>query len=256
MATTGVQRPGSLGIMSPQSAQSGGAHGHHAGSRDTSAGVPSTLPAVRCATCGRELPLDQLTDHSCVPNTRPHSPPSVPTLPNPSPPPSPLSTPARSHPHSPSSSPPVKMTHPRALLPGDPRSMMATSPGQRHIQFMEQSQNHRDPGRIIPQRSQQPPLVPPMQHQPMPRRQAPFPPSSPAVDLDTKIGGEAGMAGVGRRGFAMVAAAAIFAASAAHVHNNHTPVPIDPRRRFNMPQYLDINSADVGDRGLCCFFSP
>jgi len=255
MATTGALRPGSLGIISPQ------AHGHHgAGSRSTSAGVPrlpSTLPAVRCATCGRELTLDQLTDHSCVPNTTSHSPPSVPNLPNPSPPPSPIS--ARSLPHSPSSSPspPVKMTHPRALLPGDPRSMMPTGPlHQRQNQFMEQSQNHRLPGRITPQQSQQPSWVPPMQHQPMPQRQAPVPPSSSGMEPDTKIGGEAGMAGVGRRGFAMVAAAAVFAASAAHVHRNHIPVPIDPRRRFNVPHYLDTNSADAGDRGLRFFFSP
>lgn len=257
MATTSVLRPGSLGIISPQP---GGAHGHHGGSRGTSPGPPrvsSTLPAVRCATCGRELTLDQLTDHSCVPNTASRSPPSLPDPPNPSPPSSPVSTPARSRLHSLSSNPPVMMTHPRALMPGDPRPMMATSPGPLHQkQNQFQNQNHRLPARIIPQQSQQPPWVPPMQYQPVPQQQAPLPPSARAMELDTKIGGEAGMAGVGRRGFAMVSAAAMFAASAARVHSNRTPVPIDPRRRFNVPQYLDINSADAGDRGQCPFFSP
>lgn len=59
------------------------------------------------------------------------------------------------------------------------------------------------------------------------------------------------MAGVGRRGFAMVAAAAVFASNAAQVHNNHIPVPINPGRRFNVPQHPDTNSANAVDRGVC-----
>jgi len=254
MATTSVLSSSSLPIIRPQPAQPGGAHGHHGGSGSTTSGAPrmnSTLPAVRCATCGRELGLDQLTDHSCIPNNRSYSPPSVP---NPSPPPFPAPAPARLRPHSPLPGPPVMMTHPRALMPGDPRPMMAPNPSPLHQnQFIEQ--NHRLPGRIVLQQPQQPPWEPPIQRQPMLQRQAPLPPSSPPVEPDTKIGGEAGMAGVGRRGFAMVAAAAMFAASAAHVHNSHTPVLMDPGRRFNVPQYPDINSADPGDRGLCCFLS-
>ncbi|SRR5258706_3923588 len=259
MATTSMLSRGSLTIISPQSAQSGGAHGHHGGSGSTSASAPrvaSTLPTVRCATCGRQLALDQLTSHSCIPNNRSNSPPSPSPsasasasafLPNPSSPPSPVSAPARSlHPHNPSPNLSAMMTHPRALMPGDPRPMMAPRPQN---QFIDQNQNHRLPGRIILQQQQQPSWVPPMQHQPMPQRQPPLPPSSTAMQLDTKTGGEAGMAGVGRRGFAMVAAAAVFASSAARVHSNHTPVPIDPRRRFNVPQYLDNNSGDAGDRG-------
>lgn len=256
MATTGVLSRGSLAIISPQTAQSEGAHGHHGGSGSMSSSPPrvastaSTLPTVRCATCGRQLALDQLTGHSCIPNNRSRSPPSASPpapLPNSSPPPSPVPVPARSHhPHSPSPNLPVMMTHPRTLIPGDPRPMMAPS---LQNQFMEKNQNHRLPGRIILQQPQQTPWVPPMQHQPMPQRQAQLPPSSTAVQLDTKIGGEAGMAGVGRRGFAMAAAAAVFASSAARSYSNHTPVPIDPRRRFNAPQYFD-SSGDAGDGGL------
>lgn len=249
MASTSMLSRGSLAIISPQSGQSGGAHGHHGGSGSTSSSPPrvaSILPTVRCATCGRQLALDQLTGHSCIPNNTSNSPPS-PSLSAPSPsaflPTNPSSSPpSRSHhPHSPEPNFPAMMTHPRALMPGDPRP----SP---QIQFMDQNQHHRLPGRIILQQPQQPSWVPPMQHQPMPQRQPPLPPSSPAVQLDTKIGGEAGMAGVGRRGFAMVAAAAVFASSAARVRSNHSPVPIDHRRRFNVPQYLD-RSGDAGDRG-------
>lgn len=68
-------------------------------------------------------------------------------------------------------------------------------------------------------------------------------------DIDTKIGGEAGMAGVGRRGFAAAARAALFA-------NNFGPSRDDPftvvanmdavqgmdGRRANAPTFLDISS--------------
>ncbi|KAK0503489.1 hypothetical protein EDD18DRAFT_633947 [Armillaria luteobubalina] len=60
-------------------------------------------------------------------------------------------------------------------------------------------------------------------------------PAAPYVvpQIDTKIGGEAGMAGVGRRGFAAAARAAVFLA------------PQSPResRRDNAPQFLDISAA-------------
>ncbi|KAK0451096.1 hypothetical protein EV421DRAFT_1732071 [Armillaria borealis] len=51
--------------------------------------------------------------------------------------------------------------------------------------------------------------------------------------IDTKIGGEAGMAGVGRRGFAAAARAAVFLA----------PQPPRESRRDNAPQFLDIAAA-------------
>ncbi|KAK0463909.1 uncharacterized protein EV420DRAFT_1114308 [Desarmillaria tabescens] len=51
--------------------------------------------------------------------------------------------------------------------------------------------------------------------------------------IDTKIGGEAGMAGVGRRGFAAAAHAAVFLSSQ----------PPRESRRDNAPQFLDIAAA-------------
>lgn len=254
MAATSVLGSGSLPIISLQPGRAHGQHHGHHGGGGTTSGAPR-VPSVRCATCSRELPLDQLSNHSCVPNTSPRSPPLDSS---PSPPPSPAPALAPSRLASPSPSPSVMMTHPRTLVPGDPRPMMARSPSPllpQHTQFIER--NQRLPGRMIPQQHrppQQPPWGPPMQHQqPMPQRQAPMPPSSPPRaspprELDTKTGGEAGMAGVGRRGFAMFAAAAMFAASAAQVRN--IPVPVDPGRRFNGPQHLDINSANSGDRGM------
>lgn len=82
----------------------------------------------------------------------------------------------------------------------------------------------------------------------MSARQPPPPPLSLALsrpqgtgrEIDTKIGGEAGMAGVGRRGFAAVARAAMVAASLSPVHQ-----PPSDAHRANVPQYLD-SSATFG----------
>ncbi|KAI6028469.1 hypothetical protein F5J12DRAFT_381505 [Pisolithus orientalis] len=70
------------------------------------------------------------------------------------------------------------------------------------------------------------------------------PPRSPVPenerDIDTKCGGEAGMAGVGRRGFAAVARAAMLAAS---LPGPYQPQPlISPHEsRSNAPKFLNIN---------------
>ncbi|KAI6099915.1 hypothetical protein EDD16DRAFT_497918 [Pisolithus croceorrhizus] len=70
------------------------------------------------------------------------------------------------------------------------------------------------------------------------------PPRSPVPEseryIDTKCGGEAGMAGVGRRGFAAVARAAMLAAS---LPSSHQPQPlISPHEpRANAPKFLNIN---------------
>lgn len=78
-------------------------------------------------------------------------------------------------------------------------------------------------------------------------------------DIDTKIGGEAGMAGVGRRGFAAAARAALFA-------NTFGPPRDDPYtvvanldaiqgmdgRRPNAPTFLDISS--VTNYGMHSYF--
>lgn len=72
----------------------------------------------------------------------------------------------------------------------------------------------------------------------------------PPPEVDTKTGGEAGMAGVGRRGFAAAARAAMFA----HQIGIHATSPVDSLspadqipgmdgRRANAPRFLDIASA-------------
>lgn len=75
----------------------------------------------------------------------------------------------------------------------------------------------------------------------------------PPSDIDTKSGGEAGMAGVGRRGFAAAARAAMMANTMSHALNIGTrapspflhmdAVPGMDGRRPNAPKFLDISSA-------------
>ncbi|KAG1906050.1 uncharacterized protein F5891DRAFT_638969 [Suillus fuscotomentosus] len=67
--------------------------------------------------------------------------------------------------------------------------------------------------------------------QPPPATHSPVPDSE--RNIDTKCGGEAGMAGVGRRGFAAVTRAAMVAASHSQLDS----------RRANAPKYLDLNTA-------------
>lgn len=76
------------------------------------------------------------------------------------------------------------------------------------------------------------------------RENPPQTPSSyfptPEPQVETKAGGEAGMAGVGRRGFAAAARAAMFVAPQARgaaVDDQLSP------RRTNVPQFLDIDAA-------------
>jgi hypothetical protein len=76
----------------------------------------------------------------------------------------------------------------------------------------------------------------------------PAPPRSPApsIEPDTQVGGDAGMAGVGRRGFAAAAHAAMFATAAGHIggprYGGIVAEGADGRRP-NAPKYLDINTA-------------
>ncbi|THH30352.1 hypothetical protein EUX98_g3816 [Antrodiella citrinella] len=61
--------------------------------------------------------------------------------------------------------------------------------------------------------------------------------STPSIEIDTKIGGEAGMAGVGRRGFAAAARAAMFT----H-HTGHSPyLPGPPSSFLNEPPKSPLN---------------
>lgn len=87
---------------------------------------------------------------------------------------------------------------------------------------------------------------PPDHPQPQPPNMAPY---YPEDDIDTSTGGEAGMAGVGRRGFAAVARAAMFTANY--------------QRRVELPRFLDIDAASRGESVtvlpieavtlMCCF---
>ncbi|OAX31174.1 hypothetical protein K503DRAFT_112725 [Rhizopogon vinicolor AM-OR11-026] len=109
-----------------------------------------------------------------------------------------------------------------------------------------------NPGSVPPPHAQV--SRPPRTTATIPPSGIPFPSSGPAAgapapdserNIDTKSGGEAGMAGVGRRGFAAVARAAMFAAPLPHHYpgqNKDTTLAMDGRRA-NAPQYLDINAA-------------
>ncbi|KAG2041813.1 hypothetical protein BDR03DRAFT_890479 [Suillus americanus] len=90
-------------------------------------------------------------------------------------------------------------------------------------------------GAPFPSSAPPPPLPPPATRLPVPDNER---------NIDTKCGGEAGMAGVGRRGFAAVARAAMVAAS--HPHPGSSPhkdtsLAMDGRRA-NAPKYLDLNA--------------
>ena len=84
----------------------------------------------------------------------------------------------------------------------------------------------------------------------------PQPPQSSHVphpvvnEIDTKTGGEAGMAGVGRRGFAAAARAAMFVTPG----NGAGGRPLDPPpqvgRRANPPRFLDIDATTNRESSL------
>ncbi|EIW60146.1 uncharacterized protein TRAVEDRAFT_164694 [Trametes versicolor FP-101664 SS1] len=87
-----------------------------------------------------------------------------------------------------------------------------------------------------------------MGNAPPPPRPPTSPGGTPRLEPDTKIGGEAGMAGVGRRGFAAAARAAMFttmgpAPPMLQDPRMMTPVQGMDGRRANAPRFLDIASA-------------
>ena len=74
-------------------------------------------------------------------------------------------------------------------------------------------------------------------------------PRSMEQEIDTKIGGEAGMAGVGRRGFEAAARAAMFAASRSHQPPHITA--LGDSYRANVPRYLDTSATfDLVKQGM------
>ena len=87
-----------------------------------------------------------------------------------------------------------------------------------------------------------------------PSQAAPAPPRSPApkAEPDTKVGGDAGMAGVGRRGFAAAARAAMFAVPGHAGGPRHDrDMQAGDGRRANAPKYLDINTSSSYCEFLC-----
>jgi hypothetical protein len=223
--------------------------------------VSQSLPSVKCSTCGRPVPVDELGDHSCQPPPqRPQQqqqqrtpksaaallPPRLqnlavnsPISPGPRSPVVQVSSPLRSAPVI-QAPPRNNSPRPKSPLPPPPPSQTPVSAVQQHP--------HRP--------------IPPQQLQRVdPRYERPPPPpddnrgtrptydrnaSSPRPnEIDTKSGGEAGMAGVGRRGFAAAARAALFTAPPPQ-HNqppsiNH--IPGMDGRRANAPMYLDIDAS-------------
>ena len=72
-----------------------------------------------------------------------------------------------------------------------------------------------------------------------------YAPTPPPADVDTKSGGEAGMAGVGRRGFAAVARAAMFVSTAFPPPPDQTDFNSRSFHRPNAPGFLDINTSSA-----------
>ncbi|KAI0362419.1 hypothetical protein OH77DRAFT_50535 [Trametes cingulata] len=87
---------------------------------------------------------------------------------------------------------------------------------------------------------------------PPPPMTPPLPVGTPRIEPDTQSGGEAGMAGVGRRGFAAAARAAMFTTNLGPappmLQDPNARAPMTPGlgmdgRRANAPRFLDIASA-------------
>lgn len=81
---------------------------------------------------------------------------------------------------------------------------------------------------------------------PPPSIASPYPHGMGGREFDTKIGGEAGMAGVGRRGFAAAARAAMFVASRPPSHQPAHVMTLGDGHRTNVPQYLDTSVTTFG----------
>lgn len=87
---------------------------------------------------------------------------------------------------------------------------------------------------------------------PRPESHAPRPQT---VEPDTKTGGEAGMAGVGRRGFAAAARAAMFVMPTGSSDPPRLSVQGMDGRRANAPKYLDINTTALEASTSRCKFN-
>jgi PDZ and LIM domain protein 5/6/7 len=254
--------------------------------------VPSMLPSVKCSSCGRPVPVDELGDHVCPP------PSSAPSLPRPQHSPQSAAallpprlqnlanggrSPAAVHVPSPLRSAPV-VQDPRSFqnkssplstnAPSAPwnQPQRSNSPlGRSHPQQVPVSANptlsqqraqspftaQRDDRRDADRNAYRPPASADPRNATRPSYDNDPRTASPQLiprqnEIDTKIGGEAGMAGVGRRGFAAAARAAMFTTHSPaptptpriNNNNNNNFIPEMDARRANAPRYLDIDSSN------------
>lgn len=224
--------------------------------------VSQLLPTVKCSSCNSPVAISALADHVCPPVSSaartppPHRPtnttasqPRLRTLssgsnarratPTPPPvarlPPPPLKPPQQVQP------PDRRVVSPR--IPGPPQT-----PASQHPPSLLSNRNHTTSSSNTPstppvssahvsqqpsatnvraQYTQPPDRLPPLQ---LPPSRTPY---YPEDGIDTSTGGEAGMAGVGRRGFAAVARAAMYTANY--------------QRRVELPRFLDIDAASRGE---------
>ncbi|TFL02979.1 hypothetical protein BDV98DRAFT_411084 [Pterulicium gracile] len=144
--------------------------------------------------------------------------------------------------------PPPQMPPPQGLPPPTPR---VNTPSHQHVPPSPASprfQNRQPSSSYFPPQPQ-PPSIHEQQGYGGAPPSSPFPPPQ---DPDTKIGGEAGMAGVGRRGFAAVARAAMFTQHQPFHHPQYPPQGVDGslalppggmgNRRGGSPGNLDIDT--------------
>lgn len=216
--------------------------------------ISQVLPTVKCSNCNRPVPLSELGDHICAPQTvsAPSRPPRLASLAAGIPPQRTGTPPVRS----PRSPPHERLPSPFERPPANttssgPSFQQRLSPLARNdtATSLQHPQNFQPPATS----SLRPPLMNPYQstdsrtraasnasvRQPIPAIQThlatppPFAPSlgPPPGDIDTQTGGAAGMAGVGRRGFAAAARAAMIVAPSGHMMDT----------RPNLPRFLDMN---------------
>jgi hypothetical protein len=217
------------------------------------------LPTVKCSNCSLLVPLAELGDHICSPQTaspplgRPHParvvspirhPPShervaspfsdrppIHTAPN-GPSAYPRSSPLARNDTATPPQPPQKFRLPTAVSLRPP-VFESPRPSDNRTRAPSNASVQQPQSLTNPHIRAQSPFVPPLGPPPSIPMREPVVSFSPVAekDIDTKIGGAAGMAGVGRRGFAAAARAAMFVVPSGH--------PMD--RRPNPPRFLDMN---------------
>ncbi|KAF8635542.1 hypothetical protein AX17_003925 [Amanita inopinata Kibby_2008] len=175
------------------------------------------------------------------------------SLPLPPVPPSPVQPPARSTSHTSPNNPPPSGAHVPFPVQRDGRPARPPDPSLGHPSLMERQRRPSNFSISSNRSNTTSPRPPPAMHvvQPSiastmtrsvyspsppdhmpPQNVAPQRPYYPETNIDTSSGGAAGMAGVGRRGFAAAARAAMFTVG----HSN-------ANRRMDPPRFLDIVAA-------------